>query len=397
MTNVAKRRSSRLVETSTDLSSGAIENDFENKQSTPLWAKSDNDEIGLVYSNLSQAEPLKHTSTNHKSVLQDITNKLENNLPDVNIENSYDSGIEDSENLNSSCDDMDLLGPKRKRKPKVFEGFHTGDELNNAFKTKGKGKTDLAKGDTVQPIVDKENAVFPKHVLSDTLEDSVIDKDESCVSAELSSNEKDSSLILNGKRKRAIKTVETIVTESKELKKKTDVTVPTISKKTVMKIKNEDNVTTAFSEDTKNFKKTFRDDKNHIIQQTEIKEESDDNFCFICEETNGEFLACTGLCSNFFHADCLGLNTIPVKFVCDECSSGVHTCFVCHKPGDTIKCSLESCGKYYHTECVEKYECTKFGNKAKDKFTCPMHTCKYCNKDKTLKLTNSKKTVRCIR
>uniref|UniRef100_H3AR77 Histone-lysine N-methyltransferase NSD2 n=1 Tax=Latimeria chalumnae TaxID=7897 RepID=H3AR77_LATCH len=118
--------------------------------------------------------------------------------------------------------------------------------------------------------------------------------------------------------------------------------------------------------------------------------------CQICE-TTGELLHCEGQCFGVFHLNCLGLSEKPRgKFVCRECTSGVHTCFACKKnDADVKRCIAPQCGKFYHEECVKKYQSTMFESKG---FRCPFHTCVSCQAAYPTNPRATKgKMVRCIR
>ncbi|XP_072192884.1 histone-lysine N-methyltransferase NSD2 isoform X2 [Excalfactoria chinensis] len=99
--------------------------------------------------------------------------------------------------------------------------------------------------------------------------------------------------------------------------------------------------------------------------------------CQLCEKT-GDLLLCEGLCYRAFHVSCLGLSGRPAgKFVCSECTSGVHTCFVCkERKADLKRCVVSHCGKFYHEACVKKFHLTVFENRG---FRCPLHSCLSCH------------------
>ncbi|XP_054838674.1 histone-lysine N-methyltransferase NSD2 isoform X2 [Eublepharis macularius] len=118
--------------------------------------------------------------------------------------------------------------------------------------------------------------------------------------------------------------------------------------------------------------------------------------CQLCEKP-GDLLLCEGRCYGAFHASCTGL---PVKssgrFVCSECSSGVHKCFVCkEKKSEVKRCIVSHCGKFYHETCVKKFRLTVFENRG---FRCPLHSCANCH---VTNPSNPKvfkgKMIRCIR
>ncbi|KAJ6667786.1 hypothetical protein lerEdw1_016107 [Lerista edwardsae] len=102
-----------------------------------------------------------------------------------------------------------------------------------------------------------------------------------------------------------------------------------------------------------------------------------ENVCQICEKP-GELLLCEAQCCGAFHLQCLGLSEMPKgKFICTECSTGVHTCFVCKSSGENVKrCLLPLCGKYYHEDCIQKYPPTVMQNKG---FRCSLHICMTCH------------------
>ncbi|XP_072898376.1 histone-lysine N-methyltransferase NSD2 [Hemitrygon akajei] len=118
--------------------------------------------------------------------------------------------------------------------------------------------------------------------------------------------------------------------------------------------------------------------------------------CQVCENS-GDLLFCEGQCYGAFHLACLGRSKLPQgKFMCRECTSGVHTCFVCKKNGPDVKrCIVPLCGKFYHEDCVRKYPPTVFENK---RFRCPLHTCISCH---AINPSNPRPTkgrmMRCVR
>ncbi|XP_074924324.1 histone-lysine N-methyltransferase, H3 lysine-36 specific isoform X4 [Chelonoidis abingdonii] len=121
-----------------------------------------------------------------------------------------------------------------------------------------------------------------------------------------------------------------------------------------------------------------------------------ENVCQICEKP-GELLLCEAQCCGAFHLRCLGLSEMPKgKFICNECSTGVHTCFVCKSSGEDVKrCLLPLCGKYYHEECVQKYPPTVMQNKG---FRCSLHICMTCHAANPANLSASKgRLMRCVR
>nr|XP_048716837.1 histone-lysine N-methyltransferase, H3 lysine-36 specific isoform X6 [Caretta caretta] len=121
-----------------------------------------------------------------------------------------------------------------------------------------------------------------------------------------------------------------------------------------------------------------------------------ENVCQICEKP-GELLLCEAQCCGAFHLQCLGLSEMPKgKFICNECSTGVHTCFVCKSSGEDVRrCLLPLCGKYYHEECVQKYPPTVMQNKG---FRCSLHICMTCHAANPANLSASKgRLMRCVR
>nr|XP_060621609.1 histone-lysine N-methyltransferase, H3 lysine-36 specific isoform X2 [Anolis sagrei ordinatus] len=121
-----------------------------------------------------------------------------------------------------------------------------------------------------------------------------------------------------------------------------------------------------------------------------------ENVCQICEKP-GELLLCEAQCCGAFHLECLGLSEMPKgKFICTECSTGVHTCFVCKSSGENVKrCLLPLCGKYYHEECIQKYPPTVMQNKG---FRCSLHICMTCHAANPTNVSASKgRLMRCVR
>ncbi|XP_030649135.1 histone-lysine N-methyltransferase, H3 lysine-36 and H4 lysine-20 specific [Chanos chanos] len=101
-----------------------------------------------------------------------------------------------------------------------------------------------------------------------------------------------------------------------------------------------------------------------------------ENVCQVCEKA-GDLLQCEGQCCGAFHLQCVGLSeTPPKKFLCQECSSGVHTCFACKKPGEDVRrCMIPMCGKFYHGECIANHAAAVPFNRG---FRCPLHACLSC-------------------
>uniref|UniRef100_A0A670ZSL4 Histone-lysine N-methyltransferase NSD2 n=1 Tax=Pseudonaja textilis TaxID=8673 RepID=A0A670ZSL4_PSETE len=118
--------------------------------------------------------------------------------------------------------------------------------------------------------------------------------------------------------------------------------------------------------------------------------------CQVCEKP-GEVMLCEGRCLGAFHASCSGLSGRPKgQFVCDECTSGIHTCFVCKEKQSEIKrCIVSHCGKFYHEACVKKFPLTIFENRG---FRCPLHSCESCHVANPSNPKVSKgKMIRCVR
>ncbi|XP_053575241.1 LOW QUALITY PROTEIN: histone-lysine N-methyltransferase, H3 lysine-36 specific [Bombina bombina] len=121
-----------------------------------------------------------------------------------------------------------------------------------------------------------------------------------------------------------------------------------------------------------------------------------ENVCQVCEKP-GELLLCEAQCCGAFHLQCLGLSTMPQgKFICSECSTGVHTCFVCKTSDQGVKrCLLPLCGKYYHEKCAFKYPPTTQHNKG---FRCSLHICATCHSTNPSSPSASKgRLMRCVR
>lgn len=121
-----------------------------------------------------------------------------------------------------------------------------------------------------------------------------------------------------------------------------------------------------------------------------------ENVCQVCEKP-GELLLCEAQCCGAFHLQCLGLSGMPQgKFICSECSSGVHTCFVCKTSDEGVRrCSLPLCGKYYHEDCAFNYPPTIQLNKG---FRCSLHICTTCHGNNPNNPSASKgRLMRCVR
>ncbi|XP_051537156.1 histone-lysine N-methyltransferase NSD2-like [Myxocyprinus asiaticus] len=101
-----------------------------------------------------------------------------------------------------------------------------------------------------------------------------------------------------------------------------------------------------------------------------------ENVCQVCEK-QGDLLLCEGQCCGTFHPQCIGLKESPIgQFLCQECTSGVHSCFTCKGLSDDVRrCMLPECGKFYHGECVASHAPTVPLNLA---FRCPLHVCLAC-------------------
>ncbi|XP_056132689.1 histone-lysine N-methyltransferase NSD2 [Lampris incognitus] len=121
-----------------------------------------------------------------------------------------------------------------------------------------------------------------------------------------------------------------------------------------------------------------------------------ENVCQVCERT-GDLLVCEGQCYGAFHPQCIGLSEAPKgKFLCRECTTGVHTCFVCKQSGNGVKrCMIPVCGKFYHTDCISAHSATQPQNKG---FRCSLHVCLSCHITNPLNLGSSKgRLARCVR
>ncbi|XP_031428465.1 histone-lysine N-methyltransferase, H3 lysine-36 specific isoform X3 [Clupea harengus] len=101
-----------------------------------------------------------------------------------------------------------------------------------------------------------------------------------------------------------------------------------------------------------------------------------ENVCQVCENT-GDLILCEGQCCGSFHPRCAGLSEpLQRRFVCQECSSGVHTCFVCRKSGDAVQnCVETTCGKFYHEKCIIEHSPTV---PLACGFRCSLHVCLSC-------------------
>jgi len=120
------------------------------------------------------------------------------------------------------------------------------------------------------------------------------------------------------------------------------------------------------------------------------RETTDDPFDWTCRKCDqpGDLIVCEGGCFGSFcvAGDCLGLASVPDKFICGTCDDGNHPCFHCKKKGDaenqTVKCSAGSCGKHYHWDCATLLPLTKVAEDDSS-FKCPLHTCSTCLKECT--------------
>ncbi|XP_048876476.1 histone-lysine N-methyltransferase NSD3-like isoform X1 [Brienomyrus brachyistius] len=121
-----------------------------------------------------------------------------------------------------------------------------------------------------------------------------------------------------------------------------------------------------------------------------------DTVCQICESFGDALLSCVGDCSQFFHAECVGLASAHKgKFTCAECKTGTHPCFSCKvSDGDTVRCSASGCGRFYHEACARKYPGTVADPKG---LRCPQHTCATCCLERDLHKATKGRMLRCIR
>ncbi|GBM58479.1 Histone-lysine N-methyltransferase NSD2 [Araneus ventricosus] len=117
------------------------------------------------------------------------------------------------------------------------------------------------------------------------------------------------------------------------------------------------------------------DKSAHCSKRIRMSDDSSE-VCDVCNKNNADF-PCTGVCTKFFHMECLGITKVPENFKCPKCSSGLYSCFACQKSNGVMKeCSNSKCSKYYHAECLVQYECAN-----KDKNICPLHTCVTCYRE----------------
>ncbi|KAA0720361.1 Histone-lysine N-methyltransferase, H3 lysine-36 and H4 lysine-20 specific [Triplophysa tibetana] len=101
-----------------------------------------------------------------------------------------------------------------------------------------------------------------------------------------------------------------------------------------------------------------------------------EHVCQVCEK-KGDLLLCEGQCCGAFHQQCTGLSETPGEtFLCQECTTGIHSCFSCKTLSEDVRrCMLPECGKFYHGECVANHGPTVALNRA---FRCPLHACLSC-------------------
>ena len=132
--------------------------------------------------------------------------------------------------------------------------------------------------------------------------------------------------------------------------------------------------------------------KGSTLTKKERAEKEKEAVCVVCEQVN-DLIFCEGGCNNAYHTDCIGLSSVPMgKFICDECTSGIHSCFVCRQTGDVEQCHQPMCSKYYHMECLKTYNCTKIDG---ERFYCPLHSCVTCVVNKMP--TSRGRLIRCVR
>ncbi|KAJ8394454.1 hypothetical protein AAFF_G00046650 [Aldrovandia affinis] len=121
-----------------------------------------------------------------------------------------------------------------------------------------------------------------------------------------------------------------------------------------------------------------------------------ENVCQLCEKT-GELLLCEGQCCGAFHLQCIGLEQTPQgRFICKECTTGVHTCFACKTAGSDVKrCMIPVCGKFYHDECIARHAPTAPQGRG---FRCSLHVCLSCYITNPANPSVSKgRLTRCVR
>ncbi|XP_072262668.1 histone-lysine N-methyltransferase NSD2 isoform X2 [Pyxicephalus adspersus] len=137
-------------------------------------------------------------------------------------------------------------------------------------------------------------------------------------------------------------------------------------------------------------------DESVMSKKSEKGNSKKELVCQMCEKT-GNLLLCEGVCFSAFHLTCLGLSEKPSgQFLCEECTSGIHSCFACKQKDTEVKrCSALNCGKFYHESCLRKYPLAVFDNKG---FRCSLHHCASCyvSKNSSSRVIKSKLT-RCVR
>lgn len=435
---IERRRSTRLCAGKTDKNNFSMD-DILNDHSSITQGEEDIEGHSHLFSCGSEFESFP--------VLNEVNSNIEmkvNVSPECG--NSSDSGIDDIEAFEMPSEDVAVLS-KRNRKRKVFEGFHTGNEINLAFK--GYSKVDLT--------VSKRNINSTKNVdesspLYTNIKEKKYENDSKNVQITIPRSQSiipnfgqpnNSTMTQKLLKKRDSKQKSFVKGVQKETEKENiygsdssplkidfhtfkDGITEKISKKKInpkvcmlQPIKLESDTKRTFKRKspafkdkdeivTKKRKQDFkssskRDDNDNIAIQNDVKiayisktAQDSYQFCNICEDVTGELVSCHGSCLHQFHPNCLGLSFTPTNFICDECTHGVHTCFFCSKVGEVIKCSQQRCGKYYHQVCVQSNPCVKFENKLKTKFSCPLHMCTFCVNKKSTK-TSGKKIVKCLK
>lgn len=318
-----------------------------------------------------------------------------------------DSGIEDVETLESSLDEMDSSSSSKKD--------HVLFNNNNEELTTSKRKTRFR---TNKGAISEKTPNTPKSQKKGGKGDENEDL----------GNRKNGSSKQQRNRKREIsEKMNQIESKTKQtIKNKKDVDKVVNSNKTIdktnghsdederftkVKDKNTDNTTKSNKNTSSNGELTDSDsaassDKTGNVSNQnntvngKAKRDPKDQYCTICEKVEGELIACTGTCVNFFHLNCLGIEKLPNEdFICDKCTTGLYECFICKKnTGEVKKCSNNTCGKFYHILCLGNNNCSTAETKIKNKSTCPLHSCKYCNENKAHQIiSNSKKVVKCVK
>ncbi|XP_041947876.1 histone-lysine N-methyltransferase, H3 lysine-36 specific isoform X2 [Alosa sapidissima] len=146
---------------------------------------------------------------------------------------------------------------------------------------------------------------------------------------------------------------------------------------------------------------SFATAESPALQKRFFEERSDtamlrENVCQVCENP-GDLIMCEGQCYGSFHPRCVGLSEpLQRKFVCQECSSGVHPCFVCRKSGDAVqRCVVPTCGKFYHEKCIIEHSPTV---PLACGFRCSLHVCLSCFiTNPTSTSASSGHLTRCVR